>query len=60
MKKNTTYESAQAELEQILQDLKAEKTGIDELAEKVKRAQELIEFCRSRLRMTEEEIRKLL
>ena len=60
MKKTTTYESAQTELEQILQDLQAEKTGIDELAEKVRRARELIEFCRSRLRLTEEEIRKLL
>ena len=54
-----TYESAQTELQQIVQDLQNETVGIDELASKIARANELIRFCRERLRMTEEEIGKL-
>lgn len=54
-----TYESAYAELQQIVQALQREAVGIDELAEKIARAQELIRFCRDRLRMTEEAVGKL-
>ncbi len=54
-----TYESAQTELQQIVQDLQNEAVGIDELTAKIARASELIRFCRERLRMTEEEIGKL-
>ncbi|GAB4490806.1 MAG: exodeoxyribonuclease VII small subunit [Saprospiraceae bacterium] len=54
-----TYESAQTELQQIVQDLQNEAVGIDELTAKIARASELIRFCRERLRMTEEEIEKL-
>jgi len=53
------YESAQAELQQIVQDLQNEAVGIDELTAKIARAAELIRFCRERLRTTEEEIGKL-
>lgn len=55
-----TYESAYAELQQIVQDLQGELVGIDDLAAKIARAQELIRFCRERLRQTEEEVGKLL
>ncbi len=55
-----TYESAYAELQQIVQDLQGELVGIDDLAVKIARAQELIRFCRERLRQTEEEVGKLL
>lgn len=54
-----SYESAQTELQQIVQDLQNEAVGIDELAAKIARASELIRFCRERLRMTEAEIGKL-
>jgi exodeoxyribonuclease VII small subunit len=54
-----SYESAAAELQQIVRDLQSEAVGIDELAAKIARANELIRFCRERLRMTEEEIGKL-
>lgn len=54
-----TYESAFAELQQIVRDLQDEAAGIDELTVKIARAAELIRFCRERLRMTEEEIGKL-
>lgn len=55
----TTYESAFAELQQIVRDLQDETTGIDELSVKIARATELIRFCRERLRATAEKIEKL-
>ncbi len=58
--KEPTYASAQQELEKILIDLQDEKTTVDELAEKVRRAAFLIDLCKTRLRMTEEEVGQLL
>jgi exodeoxyribonuclease VII small subunit len=55
-----TYESAYAELQQIVTDLQSATVGIDELAAKIARAQELIGFCRDRLRATEAETGKML
>jgi len=54
-----SYESAFAELQQIVRDLQDETVSIDELTTKIARAAELIGFCRERLRMTEEEVAKL-
>ena len=54
-----TYETAYAELQQIIQDLQGEMVGIDDLAAKIARAQELIRFCRERLRQVEEEVDKM-
>lgn len=56
---SATYESAFAELQQIVRDLQDETTGIDELSVKIARAAELIRFCRERLRVTAEQIEKL-
>jgi exodeoxyribonuclease VII small subunit len=56
---NPTYESAFAELQQIVRDLQDEAVGIDELTAKIARAAELIRFCREKLRLTEEEMAKL-
>ena len=56
---NLTYESASAELQQIVGDLQGEAVGIDELTAKIARAAELIRFCREKLRLTEEEMAKL-
>jgi len=53
------YESAQEELQQIVLDLQSEAVRIDELGEKIGRANALIQFCRERLRLTEEEVAKL-
>lgn len=58
--KELTYASAQAELEKILADLQDDKTSIDALAEKVRRAALLIDFCKTRLRLTEDEVNQLL
>ncbi len=54
-----SYESAQEELQQIVRDLQTEAVRIDELGEKIARANVLIQFCRERLRVTEEEVNKL-
>ncbi len=54
-----TYQSAYAELQQIMQEVQGETVGIDDLAAKIARASELIRFCRERLRMTEEEVKNL-
>lgn len=51
-----SYESAMTELQQIVSDLQAEAIGIDALSDKVKRAASLIQFCKTKLRTTEEDI----
>ena len=60
MKKSETYDSAMAELSAIIRDLEDEAISVDILAGKVKRANELIRFCKERLLRTEEEVQGLL
>jgi exodeoxyribonuclease VII small subunit len=66
MKKKTmmeaplTYESAYAELQEIAIAIENETISVDQLAEKLKRAAQLIEFCQSRLRSTEQEVNKII
>jgi exodeoxyribonuclease VII small subunit len=50
------YETAMTELQQIVTDLQSEAIGIDELSDKVKKAAELISFCKTKLRSTESDI----
>jgi exodeoxyribonuclease VII small subunit len=61
-KKKLTYSYSQAigELEKIIHEIEAESVDVDVLAEKVKRATYLIKFCKSNLRTTEEEVKKVL
>ena len=59
-KKELTYQAAYEELEQIVQQIDAEEPNVDELAALVKRAAELMKFCKQRLRQTEEEVQKSL
>ena len=54
-----SYENAMKELQEIVTNLQNEVTSVDELSEKVKRAAELIEYCKTKLRSTEESIDKL-
>ncbi|SFO18071.1 exodeoxyribonuclease VII small subunit [Paenimyroides ummariense] len=51
-----TYEKAEQELEQILDDLRNDRIGIDALAEKVERASKLIVFCKEKLASTEKKV----
>lgn len=55
-----TYESAYAELQEIAIAIENETISVDQLAEKLKRAAQLIEFCQSRLRSTEQEVNKII
>ena len=62
MKKKTankaiSYEDALQELEEIREALEEDLVSVDELSEKVKRAYELIEFCKQKLFKTEEELK---
>lgn len=58
-KKEIPYTEAMAEIEKIMTKLRGENIDIDTLTAEVKRASELIEMCKKRLRTTEEEVRKL-
>lgn len=58
-KNEIPYTEAMAEIEKIMTKLRGENIDIDTLTAEVKRASELIEMCKQRLRTTEEEVRKL-
>ncbi|NJL76164.1 MAG: exodeoxyribonuclease VII small subunit [Saprospiraceae bacterium] len=51
-----TYDQALAELEQLLEDLQAQAISVDDLATKSRRANELLAFCREKLRQIEADI----
>ena len=55
-----TYEKAYEELERIMTDLQEDKISVDDLTVKVKRAAELITFCNTMLRATEDEVTKIV
>lgn len=54
------YEEALHQLEDIVQKMEAGQFSIDELAQQLKRAQQLIALCRDKLTKTEGEIKKIL
>ena len=55
-----TYEKAYAELAAISREMEEGGVSVDILAEKVRRASELIQFCQSRLRDTETEVNRII
>jgi exodeoxyribonuclease VII small subunit len=54
-----SYDAAMKELQEIAAQLQGDSISIDDLAEKVSRATELIRLCREKLRFTETEIQAL-
>jgi exodeoxyribonuclease VII small subunit len=54
------YAEAVAELEEILEGLEAEDADVDALAERVRRAAELIEACRARIAAAKLQIDEVL
>ena len=60
MEENLTYEAAFEELVAISREIESERVSIDLLAQKVKRASELITFCQERLRSAETEVGKII
>jgi exodeoxyribonuclease VII small subunit len=60
MEKTLTYEAAYQELAAIAREIESESVSVDVLAEKVKRAAELIAYCQTKLRSTEAEVNKII
>ncbi|MCC6725172.1 MAG: exodeoxyribonuclease VII small subunit [Saprospiraceae bacterium] len=58
-KTKLTYETALQELQTIVAQLQEEAVSMDDLSEKVNRATELLNFCREKLRETEDKIEGL-
>ena len=59
-KSEMTYAEAMAEIEAILAKMNESNPDIDALAGQVRRAGELIRFCRERLRKAEKEVAEAL
>ena len=59
MAKANTYDKAYKELNEIIEGLQNDEISIDELAKQVKRANELVKFCQSKLRDTEATLKDL-
>ncbi len=57
-KEKLTYKEALTELESIVHAIENEPLDVDELSEKVKTALELINFCKTKLRTTEDTIKQ--
>jgi exodeoxyribonuclease VII small subunit len=63
MSKKTTdfsYDAAMQELQALVGQLQNDQIGVDALAEKVRRAAELIRLCREKLRQTEADVTEAL
>lgn len=60
MEKELTYEVAYKELKQLTSEIENETVSVDVLAEKVKRASQLIAFCQEKLRSTEKEVTNII
>jgi len=51
-----SYDKAYAELQNILEELQSDSVSIDKLSAKIKKANSLILFCKTRLREVESEL----
>ncbi|MGB9745905.1 MAG: exodeoxyribonuclease VII small subunit [Bacteroidales bacterium] len=60
MAKKISYGEAIAEIEEIIRKIEQEELDVDELSDKVKRVSFLINYCREKLRNTEEEVNNIL
>jgi len=55
-----TYNSAKKKLETIVSAIESGEMDVDLLTDKVKRASQLIAFCKEKLTKTEKELQKIL
>lgn len=60
MKNDMKYTVAFEELQEIVQEIQDGEISVDDLAIKVKRAAELIKFCKQKLTTTEEDVNQIL
>lgn len=59
-KKEQTYGEAMQELQDIMERIENEELDVDILLEEVKKAANLIKFCKDKLYKTNDEIQKIL
>ena len=59
-KSKLNYELAFKELNSIVKDIEQDNLQLDELSTKIVRANELIAFCKEKLRKTEDEYQKAI
>lgn len=59
-RKKETYSQAMERLEKIVRQIDNGELEIDELADKIREANEIIAFCRDKLTKANQEIEKLL
>jgi len=59
-KKSMSYSEAVTSIEELLQLIETGELDVDDLAEKVKQASELLKVCKGKLFSTEKEIEKIL
>jgi exodeoxyribonuclease VII small subunit len=59
-KKAVKYSEAIEEVERIINQIESNELDIDELTEKIRRASDLLKFCKQKLHFTEEEIQKII
>lgn len=59
-KPEITYRQAVKEIEDILSRIENQDLDVDELAEQLKRVNELIRFCKKKLHTAEKEVEKIL
>ena len=58
--KKLTYEQAIAQIEQLAQQMEQGSVPIDEVATKLREAQNLIKFCREQLTDADKSVQKIL
>ncbi|MBQ9286341.1 MAG: exodeoxyribonuclease VII small subunit [Bacteroidaceae bacterium] len=60
MEKELTYEAAMERLEALAREMEAGNVPIDQLATKLKEAQQLLAFCKDKLTKADAEVQQLL
>lgn len=60
MKEEQTYEQAFKELDSIVRGMEQGELDIDQLAQQLKRAQELIKLCHEKLVKADNEVKQIL
>ena len=60
MDENMKYETAMKEIESIVAEMESGTLELDTLTEKLKRAQTLIQLCKTRLTDTDNEVKRIL
>lgn len=60
MNNNISYEEALLQLKEIVNKLEAKQVKIDDLANTVQEAKQLVDFCREKLDKTESAINKII